>query len=140
MTAKKISRVFKIYCFQLALGVVFVGVIYALLRFSGTRGSDALSMSAVSFWMLLIPWGYIAEHAPERNAENSLDGGGHSGNDSEWSTESSYSSDSSSNYEFSDDDHFTHQFHEINPATGLQMIEPGFGGVDVGGHVWGSSD
>jgi len=27
--------------------------------------------------------------------------------------------------------------HQINPATGLPMIDDGFGGVDVGGSPWG---
>lgn len=144
MTTKKISRDFKIYCVQLALGAVIFGVLYTLMRNFGTRVSDALSLSAVIVGMLLIPWGYIEEHAPERNADSSMDGGGYSGDASELSTDSSYSSDSSSsNYGCSDDDNFSHQFHEINPATGLQMTEPGIegiGGFDVGGHVWGSSD
>lgn len=29
---------------------------------------------------------------------------------------------------------------QINPGTGLPMMGPGTGGVDVGGNAWGSSD
>lgn len=28
--------------------------------------------------------------------------------------------------------------HPINPATGLPMIDEGYGGVDVGGSPWGT--
>lgn len=95
------------------LGAAIFGTIYAFSSWSGARGEDALFIASINAALLLPPWSWIAEHAPER------------------SDDSGY---------YYDDDFSSHEMPAINPATGLPMCGPGTCGVDAGGHVYGSSD